>query len=55
MKRREAEWPANSPMSANSSSMAVMRPPRLAGDKKPSTANTSVTTIMPSSCTPVPT
>jgi hypothetical protein len=34
--------------------MAVMRPPRLAGDRKPSTAKHIVMDAMPSSCTPVP-
>ena len=42
-------------MKTNSSSMAVMSPPRLAGDKNPRTANTMVTTPMPISCIPVPT
>mmetsp|Transcript_9611 Transcript_9611/g.33800 ORF Transcript_9611/g.33800 Transcript_9611/m.33800 type:complete len:219 (-) Transcript_9611:698-1354(-) len=42
-------------MNTNSSSMAVTRPPRLAGERKPKTANTiSVTAIM-STCTPEPT
>jgi len=35
--------------------MAVMRPPRLAGDKKPSSANTSVMVDMEMTCTPLPT
>lgn len=42
-------------MTTKSSSMAVMRPPLFAGDKKPSTAKIMVTTDMPMSCMPVPT
>lgn len=42
-------------MNTKSSSIAVMRPPRLAGLRKPSAANTIVTNAMPISCTPVPT
>mmetsp|Transcript_23134 Transcript_23134/g.71540 ORF Transcript_23134/g.71540 Transcript_23134/m.71540 type:complete len:232 (-) Transcript_23134:489-1184(-) len=41
-------------MKTNSSSMAVMSPPRLAGLRKPSTAKSTVTTPMPVSCTPQP-
>ena len=41
-------------MKTKSSSTAVIRPPRLAGDRKPSVANTMVTRVMPNSCTPVP-
>ena len=42
-------------MKTYSSSIAVVSPPRFAGLRKPSTANTMVTTAMPSSCVPVPT
>mmetsp|Transcript_5985 Transcript_5985/g.11435 ORF Transcript_5985/g.11435 Transcript_5985/m.11435 type:complete len:200 (+) Transcript_5985:576-1175(+) len=46
--------PAKIPISANKSNIAVMRPPRLAGERNPKTANTRVTTVIPMSCTPVP-
>jgi hypothetical protein len=42
-------------MKTNIMTMAVMRPPRLAGDRKPSSAKIMVMSVMPSSCTPVPT
>jgi hypothetical protein len=42
-------------MTTNRSSIAVMRPPRLAGERKPRTAKTIVTTVIPKSCAPVPT
>ena len=42
-------------MQSPTMSMAVMRPPRLAGDRKPSRAKIMVTTVMPKSWTPVPT
>mmetsp|Transcript_15928 Transcript_15928/g.38773 ORF Transcript_15928/g.38773 Transcript_15928/m.38773 type:complete len:208 (+) Transcript_15928:314-937(+) len=55
LNRRPLKYPAKMPMSTNSRSMAVMSPPRFAGLRNPSTANTMVTNVMPSSCTPVPT
>mmetsp|Transcript_31073 Transcript_31073/g.53148 ORF Transcript_31073/g.53148 Transcript_31073/m.53148 type:complete len:208 (-) Transcript_31073:543-1166(-) len=42
-------------MKTKSSSIAVISPPRLAGERKPSTAKTIVMTPMLRHCTPVPT
>eukprot|EP00965_Chrysotila_dentata_P257281 6212837-Pleurochrysis_carterae.AAC.5 len=42
-------------MRVKSSSVAVKRPPRLAGERKPSIAHTMEMSDMPSSCMPVPT
>mmetsp|Transcript_27831 Transcript_27831/g.91095 ORF Transcript_27831/g.91095 Transcript_27831/m.91095 type:complete len:273 (-) Transcript_27831:677-1495(-) len=55
LKRRDEKYPAKRPMMQKRRSIAVMRPPRLAGERKPSTAKPSVMTVIPRSCTPVPT
>mmetsp|Transcript_786 Transcript_786/g.3242 ORF Transcript_786/g.3242 Transcript_786/m.3242 type:complete len:313 (-) Transcript_786:443-1381(-) len=52
---RAEKYPLKNPATAKSVSAAVISPPRLAGDKKPSTANTITTKVMKSSCVPVPT
>lgn len=43
------------PIKTKSSSAAVMSPPRLAGERNPSTAKIMVITVIVSVCTPVPT
>ena len=51
-----APWyPAATPAREKSMSMAVIRPPRFAGLRNPSSANTMVTNVMTRSWTPVPT
>ena len=53
--RNAEEKPAGTPMKTKSRSIAVMRPPRLAGERKPRTAKAIVMTDMVRVCTPVPT
>ena len=53
--RKAEEKPAGTPMNTKSSSIAVIRPPRLAGERNPSTANAMVMTDIVRVCTPVPT
>uniref|UniRef100_A0A0A9D2P5 Uncharacterized protein n=1 Tax=Arundo donax TaxID=35708 RepID=A0A0A9D2P5_ARUDO len=53
--RRDEVYPANTPMNTHKRTIAVMSPPRFAGDKNPSSANITVTSVIPKNCTPVPT
>jgi len=41
------KYPPNTPMRINKTTTAVARPPLFAGDKKPRTAKTITTTVIP--------
>ena len=44
---RATKYPLKNPMAVNSNKHVVMSPPLFAGDKKPSTANTITTNVIP--------
>src|SRR5690242_5064968 len=51
---REEQYPAKEPIRTNVTSIAVINPPRFAGERNPNTAKNIKTTVMAAIWTPVP-